>query len=107
VGLLAEIEDSSFETEVLQSPVPVLVEFGAEWCGPCRQLEPILEQFAEQWQGKVRLAKVDVDQNVGTTLQYQVMSVPTLILFVDGLALQRSSGKQSRERLDEKFSSFL
>jgi thioredoxin 1 len=107
VGLFVEIEDTSFENEVLQSPVPVLVEFGAEWCGPCRQMEPILEQYADHWQGKLRLAKVDVDKSINIVMQYQVMSVPTLILFVDGQALQRASGNQSRERIDEKFSSFL
>jgi thioredoxin 1 len=97
------INDSTFQTEVLQSKVPVLVEFGAVWCGPCRQLEPILEDLFQNWNGKVRLAKIDIDQSVDTTLQYQVMSVPTLILFIDGHARQRVSGKQPRDRIIEKF----
>jgi thioredoxin 1 len=101
------INDSSFPEEVLQSKVPVLVEFGAVWCGPCRQLEPILEELFKTWDGKIRLAKIDIDQCVETTLQYQVMSVPTLILFIDGHARQRVSGKQPRDRIIEKFWPFL
>ena len=95
--------DASFEQEVLHSPLPVLVEFGAEWCGPCRQMEPILEKLAAEWKGKVRLAKVDVDQSVGIVLQYQVMSVPTIILFVNGEACQRLSGSQPCDRIFDKF----
>ncbi len=101
------INDASFDQEVLHSNVPVLVEFGAVWCGPCRQIEPILEQLAVEWNGKVRLAKVDVDESVKTVLQYQVMSVPTLILFVNGEACQRLSGSQPRDRLVEKFSPYI
>lgn len=101
------INDSSFDQEVINSTVPVLVEFGAEWCGPCKQMEPILEQLAAEWNGKVRLAKVDVDESVGTVMKFQVMSVPTLILFVGGEAMQRVSGKQPRDRLVEKFSPYF
>ncbi len=101
------INDFSFDQEVINSTVPVLVEFGAEWCGPCKQMEPILEQLAAEWNGKVRLAKVDVDESVGTVMKFQVMSVPTLILFVGGEAMQRVSGKQPRDRLVEKFSPYF
>ncbi len=99
--------DQSFNSQVLQSTTPVLVEFGAVWCGPCRQMEPVLEQLAAEWKGKVRLVKVDVDESVNTVLQFQVMSVPTLVLFVNGEACQRVSGKQPRDRLVEKFSPYL
>lgn len=107
MGSFTNVNDSSFEKEVLKSSTPVLVEFGAEWCGPCRQMEPLLEQLAAEWKDKVRLAKVDVDESIQTTMQFQVMSVPTLILFVNGEACQRLSGKQPRDRLVEKFSSYL
>ncbi len=101
------INDTNFERLVLKSPVPMLVEFGAVWCGPCRQIEPLLEQLAIEWDGKVHLAKIDVDESINTTLQFQVMSVPTLILFVNGEARQRVSGKQPRDRLVEKFEPYL
>lgn len=101
------INETSFEQEVLKSPVPVLVEFGAEWCGPCRQLEPVLEQLGDEWNGKVRLAKIDVDENVDTAMKFQVMSLPTLMLFVNGEVCQRLSGRQPREKLVEKFSPYI
>jgi thioredoxin 1 len=107
MGSFIEINDASFDSEVLKSAVPVLVSFGAEWCGPCRQVDPMLEQLASEWDGKVRLARVDVDQSVNTTLKFQVVSLPTVILFVNGEARQRVSGKPPRERLVEKFAPFL
>lgn len=107
MGSFLAVNDRSFEGEVLQSSLPVLVEFSAEWCGPCKQIEPLLEQLSADWQGQVRLVKVDVDQSVDTTLRYQVMSLPTVILFVNGEARQRVSGKQPRDRLVEKFSPFI
>jgi thioredoxin len=107
VSSFININDASFDQEVIKSTVPVLVEFGAEWCGPCRQMEPVLEQLAGEWNGKVRLARIDVDESVALTMQFQVMSVPTLILFVKGEARQRLSGKQPRDRLVEKFSPYL
>jgi thioredoxin 1 len=108
MSLFHDIDDATFDSEVLKSPVPVLVEFGAEWCGPCRQMEPILEQLAAaDWQGKLRLAKIDVDQSVDTTIRFQVMGVPTLILFINGEARERVSGKQPRDRLVEKFTPHL
>lgn len=107
MGLFLSVNDHSFEGEVLQSSLPVLVEFCAEWCGPCKQIEPLLEQLSAEWQGQVRLVKVDVDQSVDTTLRYQVMSLPTVVLFVNGEARQRVSGKQPRNRLVEKFSPFI
>ena len=108
MSVFIHISDSTFAQEVTKSSLPVLVEFGAEWCVPCRQMEPVLEQIAgAEWKGKVRLAKIDVDESVNLTMQFQVMSVPTLILFVNGEARQRLSGKQSRDRLVEKFRPYL
>lgn len=103
MGTFINVNDSSFDQVVLKSPVPVLVEFGAEWCGPCRQMEPLLEQLSAESKEMVKLAKVDVDESVDITMKYQVMSLPTLILFVNGEPAQRLSGKQPRDRLVEKF----
>ncbi len=102
MAVFIPVDDASFEREVLQCSLPVLVEFGAEWCGPCKRLEPELEKLAAQWAGKVRLAQVNVDESAATAGRYQVMGVPTLILFVNGQPRQRLSGFQSRERILEK-----
>ena len=101
------VNQDNFQSEVLQSGLPVLVEFGAVWCAPCKRLEPILLQLGEEWQGKVRIAKLDVDESSDLTMQFQVMSVPTLMLFQNGKVQQRLTGLQPRERLVEKLSPFL
>lgn len=107
MGSFVEVNEGNFEQAVLQSATPILVEFGAAWCGPCQILEPILERLVEQWGDKVHLAKVDVDQNVNLTMKYDVLGVPTLLLFVGGEIRQRMNGFQSRERIQEKIEPFL
>lgn len=97
------VSEDTFDQDVLRSNSPVLVEFGAEWCVPCKQMEPILEQLSKEWNGKVKLVKVDVDSGMNIAQKFQVMSVPTLILFVNGKACDRLTGKQSKERISEKF----
>ncbi len=104
---LPAVSEASFKAEVLQSTLPVLVEFGAVWCHPCKQLEPILKDLAKTWEGKVRLFSVDVDEAVQLTTTYGVMSVPTVFLFVNGQPVERANGLQSRERLIQKFSGHL
>jgi len=99
--------DSTFEADVLRSELPVVVDFGATWCHPCVQLEPILEELAEEWQGRVRVFKLDIDQNVGTTMKFGVMGVPTLILFVAGEAKGRVSGFQPKHKIIEKLAPSL
>ena len=99
--------DSTFETDVLRSDLPVLVDFGAEWCHPCKQLDPIVDELAAEWQGKVRVLKLDIDQNLDTTMKYGVMGVPTLILFVGGEAKERVSGYQPKNRILEKLAGSL
>ena len=99
--------DSTFETDVLGSDLPVLVDFGAEWCHPCKQLDPIVDELAAEWQGKVRVLRLDIDQNLETTMKYGVMGVPTLILFVGGEAKERVSGFQPKGRILEKLAGSL
>jgi len=100
----AQVNDQTFQQEVFQSALPVLVEFGAEWCVPCKRMEPVLAELANQWQGRVRLAKLDVDESIQVTVRYQVMSVPTLILFIRGEESLRLVGLQSHQRILEKVS---
>jgi thioredoxin 1 len=107
VADLPSVSDDSFEREVLQSQLPVLVDFGAAWCHPCRQLDPVVEELAEDWQGKLKVAKLDIDANLQTTTRYGVMSVPTLILFVAGEPKERSSGYQPKKKLVDRFSPHL
>jgi thioredoxin 1 len=101
------VNDNNFDLEVLKSGKPVLLEFGATWCGPCRQLEPELAKLGNEWTGKVRFAQVDVDESPDLTMKFGVMGVPTLILFVKGEAKQRLTGYQPRQRIIEKMGSFL
>ena len=84
MGKPVEVSDSNFEEIVLQSKIPVLVDFWAPWCAPCRMVAPVVEELAEEYDGRVSFAKVDVDQNAKTASQYGVMSIPSLIIFKDG-----------------------
>lgn len=96
---LDHVNKDSFHSQVLQSANLVLVDFTAVWCGPCKMLEPILKELADQWVGKVHIVKVDVDQNPELAMQYNVMGVPTVMLFRDGKVLERVTGYQPKERL--------
>ncbi len=101
------VDEANFDDEVLKAEKPILLEFGATWCVPCRQLEPELLKLDGEWAGKVRLAKLDVDESPSLTMKFGVMGVPTLILFVKGEAKQRLTGFQPRQRIAEKMSAFL
>jgi len=99
--------DGQFEKDVLGAPRPVVVEFGAEWCHPCRQLEPILEDLAGEWKGKVDFFQIDVDANSATTVRYGVLGVPTLVLFKDGADVDRLTGYQPKGRIVDRLTPHL
>jgi thioredoxin 1 len=101
------VNEDDFQVEVLDSTIPVLVDFTATWCGPCKMLDPIVKQLASEWDGKVKIVKLDVDQNSGVAMQYQVMGVPTLMLFSDGEPQQRLTGYQPKERIVAKLTSYI
>lgn len=102
-----EINEENFDQEVINSVVPVLVDFSAEWCGPCKMLEPVVEEMATEWWGKVKVVRLDVDQNPNIAMNYQIMGVPTLMLFQGGKALDRVTGYLPKPRIIEKLSAYI
>jgi thioredoxin len=86
------VSDADFEKEVLRSSEPVVVDFYAEWCGPCKAMAPALEQIATELKGKVKVVKLDVDQNPGTTTKYDIRAMPTLLVFKDGEVVNQKVG---------------
>ena len=96
---IIELSETNFETEVLKSGQPVLVDFWAEWCGPCKMIAPVLEEIATERAGRVKVAKVNVDKNPNLTAQYQVQSIPTLLYFADGVARDRVIGAAGKKAI--------
>jgi thioredoxin 1 len=101
-----EVTDATFATEVLSSEIPVIVEFGAPWCRPCKAIEPALTEIAAVAAGRVRLVKLDIDGNLGTPSRYGILSVPTVILFVAGEAKETLVGPQSKSRYERAFAQY-
>jgi thioredoxin 1 len=109
-GKMAEIkniDDSTFESEVLQPGGVVLVDFGAEWCHPCKQLDPIVDEIAVELADKLKVMKLDIDENIDSTMKWGVMGVPTLILFKDGEPVERLTGFMPKGRILDKLSPHL
>jgi len=102
---IVEISDTTFDSEVLKSSTPVLVDFWAPWCGPCRILAPIIKEISDSYSGKIKVGKINVDENQLTTMKYGIRSIPTLIVFKDGNVLEQIIGavpKSEIERLINK-----
>ncbi len=96
-----DVSDQTFQEEVLKSKAPVLVDFWASWCGPCKMVAPVLDELAGTYEGQVKVAKVNVDDNPDTASRYGVMSIPTLILFKNGEPQETLVGFQNKESLEE------
>ncbi|HXG30166.1 MAG TPA: thioredoxin [Thermodesulfobacteriota bacterium] len=101
------LTDDNFENEVFKSQVPVLVDFWAEWCGPCRMIAPVIEEIAEDYQGIVKVGKLNVDENPGATSLHEIRSIPTLIVFSDGKPVDRIIGVVPKGRIVEMIEGVL
>ena len=102
-----KITDSNFAAEVKESQLPVLVDFYADWCGPCKMMAPLVEQLAAQYEGKCKVGKCNTDENPGLTNEFKVMSIPTFIVFKDGKAVDTSMGVVSKADLEAKIKQVL
>ena len=101
---IPHVTDDTFEQDVLKAEVPTVVDFTAQWCGPCKMLAPILEKAADRYEGKVKFVKLDVDSNQKTAQGYRIFSIPTLLVFAEGQIKGQSVGLINESRLDELIS---
>jgi thioredoxin 1 len=104
---LTEFNDGNFESEVLKSNVPVLVDFTATWCGPCQQLKPIVEELAKDFAGRVKMGKLDIDGSKQVPVKYGIMAVPTIILFKGGQEVQKITGLKPKAELRKRVEALL
>lgn len=104
---MLHVDDTTFETEVLKANLPVLVDFWAPWCMPCRMLAPTLEQLAREWEGRLIVAKMNTDESPNTPGRFGIMGIPTLILFKEGREVERVVGVQPKQALVKKFETYL
>ncbi|HDM75528.1 MAG TPA: thioredoxin [Deltaproteobacteria bacterium] len=102
-----EVSDSNFATEVLESNIPVLVDFWAAWCGPCRAIAPVVAELAEEYKDKIKVFKCNVDENPRTPAEYGIRAIPTLILFKDGKVAHQITGAVSKNQIVEVIDKFV
>ncbi|MDT8286251.1 MAG: thioredoxin [Elusimicrobiales bacterium] len=102
-----QITDSNFEQEVTQSAVPVLVDFWAPWCGPCRMIGPVIEELAKEYEGKVKVGKLNTDENPETASKFQISAIPTILFFKGGKMVKDAVGLQPKEELKKIMDSLL
>jgi len=104
---IIEVDDGSFEAEVLKSDTPVLVDFWAPWCGPCKAIAPVVEELAKNFSGKIKFAKCNVDNSPVTPSKYGIKAIPTLIFFKSGSVVNQSTGMVAKSKLEEALNKLL
>lgn len=104
---ILEVTDDSFDSEIVNSDIPAMVDFWAEWCGPCKMVGPVVEELAGEYQGKIKIAKMDVDNNRQTPTKFGIRNIPTLILFKDGEVKNTIIGAQSKSAIEEELKKLL
>ena len=100
---ISKLDEATFQNDVIESTEPVLVDFTAVWCQPCKMLDPVVEELADEWEDSVKVFKLDVDEHPNVAMNYQIMGVPTLMLFKNGEAVERVTGYQPKDRIEKKF----
>lgn len=107
MAALAHFDDATFDADVLRSPIPVVVDFFADWCGPCKALTPIVEELARDYAGRVKIGQVDVDHATGVANQFEIRAVPTLILFKNGQVVEQITGYKPKAELRRHIDALL
>ena len=107
MGDVLQVSDSSFESEIVNSDIPAMVDFGADWCGPCKMVGPVVEELAKEYEGKVKIAQMDVDQNRETPAKFGIRNIPTLIFFKGGEVVNTIVGAQSKSSIEEELKKLL
>lgn len=100
-GKVADVGDHNFDTEVINSNVPVLVDFWAAWCAPCRMIAPVVEAIADKYEGRAKVVKLNVDENQGTSMKYNIRGIPTLLLFKDGVVKEQIIGNTTKDTISK------
>jgi thioredoxin 1 len=106
-GTVKELDESNFEEEVLKSSIPALVDFWAPWCGPCKMMGPVLEEASVEWEGKIKVCKINVDEVMSVARDYQIQSIPTMILFENGEPAKRIVGARPKAAFMGEFQNWL
>ncbi|MFC1840671.1 thioredoxin [Thermodesulfobacteriota bacterium] len=107
MGEVFEVSDESFESEIINSDIPSIVDFWAEWCGPCKKIGPVVEELAGEYAGKIKVAKMDVDNNRQTPAKFGIRNIPTLILFKGGEVVNTIIGAQPKSAIEEEIKKLL